>query len=269
MVISLSDQTWRNLRPKRWPKDLSLNPPLESILSSHHQQRVILVHTGKCGGESILQALRLFYGNSVAIFQYHCFDANLLIRELLCELASDGTSPLTIYVATRDPITRWISSFNWVLHKRFLSKGRERRGGYHKYPDIQHLVDGISAGDTGACEFGRTGHMGMGISWYLPYETAVKLPASNLHVIRQESLEADVNLAFATVGRHPEGISSQPPVLIARTKGDFKKLYPGGVFKDASCLSGDSLLRLKEYLADDYRVNEFLFSFLPTSPIIA
>jgi hypothetical protein len=261
MVISLSDQTWRNLRPKRWPKDLSLNPPLETILASRHHKAVVLLHTGKCGGESILKALHLFYGNSAAIFQYHCFDANLLIHELLYELESDGEFPLTIYVATRDPVTRWISSFNWVLHKQFLSKGRARRGGYHEYSDIQDLAERISGGDTSACEFGRTGHMGMGISWYLPLATAAKLPASNLYVIRQESLEADVNAAFAAVGRHSEGSSSQFLGSITRTKGDYKKLYPRGVFKDASCLSGESLLCLKEYLADDYRVNELLFSF--------
>jgi hypothetical protein len=257
MGIKLVGQVRRGLG-SRIRSSLRVNPSLDVVVKRSWRRKIIFVHTGKCAGETILNVFRKAYRKSADFYEYHCFNANLLIRELIDGLEKTEGQSISILVATRDPIARWISSFNWDLHNIFLSKSKALNWGYREFPDVMQLASKIADGDPKALIFGRKGHMGMGISWYLPLGLLDRLPADNTFVIRQEFLERDLVNTLAMLMKK-DGFSRAPGhISTPRTKGDFKSLYAADSFKDISDLSVAQINGLKCYLSDDYRVNDIL-----------
>jgi hypothetical protein len=257
MVIKLMRQARRGLG-SRASTSFTVNPSLDVLVRRSGRRKVVFIHTGKCAGETVRNVLQKAYCKPADFFEYHCFNANLLIRELVDKLGEIEGQSIAFFVATRDPITRWISSFNWDLHNMFLAKGQELSWGYREFPDVKQLAQEISDGNPNALVFGRKGHMRMGISWYLPLDLLDRLPADSTFVIRQESLERDLVNALSIMARM-DGVNIAPgKIRVPRTKGDFKKLYAAGLFKDISDLSGDQINGLKNYLSRDYSVNDVL-----------
>jgi hypothetical protein len=250
-------QAWRSLRPG--PRhSLTFNPSLDILFKSNGRRKVVFIHTGKCAGETILNLLRKSYIKPTDFIEYHCFNANHLIQELFSGLEGVGQPPVTLFIATRDPIARWVSSFNWDLYNRFLVKGKELTLGYHEFPDVKRLAQGILDGSQNALIFGRKGHMGMGISWYLPLELVDRLPVASTFVIRQELLEQDLLNALAVVARNDGATRARRQISLPHTKGSFKSLCSEVRFKDVTDLSQGQIDGLKDYLSEDYRVNEAL-----------
>jgi hypothetical protein len=256
MVIKLIRQARRGLG-SRACTSFTVNPSLDVLVRRSGRRKIVFIHTGKCAGETVRKVLRT-YVKPADFFEYHCFNANLLIRELLDNLGEIEGQSIAFFVATRDPTTRWISAFNWDLHNMFLAKGLELNWGYREFPDVKQLAQKISDGNPNALVFGRKGHMKMGISWYLPLDLLDRLPADSTFVIRQESLERDLVNALSIMARK-DGVNRAPGQICApRTKGDFKKLYNAGLFKDISDLSGEQINGLRNYLSGDYHVNDLL-----------
>ena len=143
---------------------------------------IIFFHVGKCAGESIIRAIADAFGTRVATFEYHSFDANLLIKDFLTakQLFCKDQEPIVI-IATRDPVQRWFSAFNWDLHDLFLSKNVPLDDGYSRFPKASDLAAGISTADPEALKFGRTNHMGMGLSWYLPLNMVAHLEGHRVY----------------------------------------------------------------------------------------
>ena len=258
-LIRVDDQAWRKLYPGG--RNLLLNSPLEEIKKHNSNHIIFFVHTGKCAGESILIALRKTFKEVATIIEYHCFDANRLIKELLLNLSGDsilGGAEATFVIATRDPLDRWVSSFNWELYNRFLRKSKAPLMGYRKYPSVLDLAHGIINKERSALTFGRSGHMGMGISWYLPRKTLTHLSKHKVYSIRMENIYEDFNLFASDFVNDFSHVSFKLPVQLPRTKGSYQQLYPKGTFADLkTCKKGD-IDKLRHYLRKDYRVNRYI-----------
>jgi hypothetical protein len=130
--------------------------------------------------------------------------------------------------------------------------------GYHEFPDVKQLAQRISDGSQNALIFGKKGHMGMGVSWYLPLDLVDRLPAASTFVIRQESLEQDLLNALAVVARNDGATRVRHKIRLPRTKGGFRSLYSAVRFKDVTDFSQGEIDGLKDYLSEDYRVHEAL-----------
>lgn len=260
-MIRIIDQKWRRANPA-WVKAFKLNPPLDILLGERGKPKILFVHTGKCAGESILKALRQYYLDKADIYEYHCFDANELIRELLVTQSTSSLERFTFLIANRDPLQRWISSFNWDLHNLFLSKDRSRNIGYQAYPTIKDLAASIANKDPEAIKFGRAHHMGMGIAWYLQQDLINKLPLASTHIIRQESLQQDFENAVISINMsQAQPIKTAIPKL-EHTKDDFKSCYPRGTFRVCADLSIAEKEAVRSYLCQDYAVSGSLASWL-------
>jgi hypothetical protein len=263
-MISIVDQKWRMANPA-WIKAFKLNPPLDILLGECAKPKILFVHTGKCAGESILRGLRKYYLDIADIYEYHCFDANELIRELLITQNTSSIEDWTFLIANRDPLQRWISSFNWDLHNLFLSKGRALSIGYRAYPTIKDLASSIANKDPEAIKFGKAHHMGMGISWYLQQDLIDRLPLSSTHIIRQEFLQQDFENAITSINTR----SAQPNITgipkLEHTKDDFKSRYPKGTFRAFADLSIAEKEAMCDFLDQDYAVSTYLAKRLHTS----
>jgi tetratricopeptide (TPR) repeat protein len=179
--------------------DPNFNASIDDVLDASRKNTcVIMIHIGKCAGESIKNTLRRDFGGNVMIYEYHLFDSNLLIAELIAKSHACGN--LFFVICTRDPMERWISSFNYELHvyklKRLFYAPPKVHESYAHYPTAKSLVRALSKSDEKASEFAGLhhlafGHMAMGISWYLPKETILGLPVDRSFLIRLEHLKND------------------------------------------------------------------------------
>ena len=258
-MIKVADQAWR--RRHKAGKNLLLNSPIEVIAKCDVKPIIIFVHTGKCAGESIIKAVRKAFSKEVTVIEYHCFDANRLIRELLTNRSGGsipGNRELTFMVATRDPVNRWVSSFNWDLHQRFLRKSISPSGGYRKYPKVYDLAKGICNKEKFALSFGKSGHMGMGVSWYLPMDVLPSLVKHPVYVIRMEHLNDDFNLFASDFAQRVNYTFHKPPALLPKTKDNYKASYPNDTFGDLKSITNQEMEALRNFLGADYEVSRYL-----------
>ena len=139
------------------------DPRIEFFKACKAQIKIVFIHVGKCGSESIMSFLRCALPpDSFSLFEYHCFDSNRLIKELLGEIKSDPH--VFMIISTRDPLDRWAASFNWDYHNVVLSTAEpsmEFIRMIKRFPKVQNLAQAIAADDKRACRLGRLEHMGM------------------------------------------------------------------------------------------------------------
>jgi hypothetical protein len=209
------------------------------------------------------------FGTRISCFEYHTFDANQVIRDLLLsEHILPSSKKLAFVIATRNPVKHWFSSFNWDLHDLVLSKGRTPTDGFRRFPKASDLAEGIAAGDSEALNFARTNHMGMGLSWYLPLDLVPRLSRHRFYEIRQEHADQDfarfiddfsaftgtaTRLKISHWLRHRR-LRAQLP----RTKDQYKNAYLRGTFASPSDCDPHTLSKLREFLEGDYAVNAAL-----------
>jgi hypothetical protein len=265
--IRYSDQTWRQL--DKHFQALTFNPPLAELRRVSGKHNIIFLHIGKCAGESIIRAMAQSFGTRISCFEYHTFDANQVIRDLLLsEHILPSSKKLAFVIATRNPVKRWFSSFNWDLHDLVLSKGRAPTDGFRRFPKASDLAEGIATGDSEALNFAKTNHMGMGLSWYLPLDLVPRLSRHRFYEIRQEHADQDfarfiddfsaftgtaTRLKISHWLRHRH-LRAQLP----RTKDQYKNAYLRGTFASPSDCDPHTLSKLREFLEGDYAVNAAL-----------
>jgi hypothetical protein len=255
------EQIWR--KTYAGGKNIYFNPVLSTIENAVNSRIILFVHTGKCAGQSIQEGMARILRSHAVIFEYHVFDANKRLLEALEYLEGKKTAQFSIVIATREPLRRWASSFNWDLHNLFLSHNRKHPRDFEKYSNVNQLVSGIMRKESQAVKFGKFGHMGMGISWYLPTDKHFLLKPENTYVLRTESLDADFRSFIGHFfGKHSlfmNGLATED-LNLSRTKHDFHLSYPVGTFQDLDYSNQVALDAMKSYLDDDITSHSRLVS---------
>jgi hypothetical protein len=230
------------------------NPLISTIKQSAGRQIVLFVHTGKCAGESILKGMVKLFGSDVLIFEYHVFDGNERLLDALDYFHENTSELASVVIATRDPLRRWVSSYNWDLHNLFLSKNYQPPEGFSKYPDVNKLAIGIKERERLALKFGKFGHMGMGISWYLPIDKHLLLDRENTYILRTEELDSDfhafVNHYYNSRNLQAGDVRVNSQVL-SHSKHNFQSSYPKDTFRDLDYSNTELVEAMREYLKED------------------
>ena len=248
----------------------NFNPTLEDLeqrLRSTNKIILLVVHVGKCAGESIITALEeTFTSNEVEVIEYHTFDSNMLIRESL-PLLHKHSDRIHIVTCTRNPVDRWISAFNWDYHTFFLSSQfycPDRIIQLHRqYCSALELTNGLMRKEIEAHELATFkhlayGHMAKGISWYLPEEIIDNLPKQAISTINVETIQNDFNQCIHTITTTFNQIGKREPTPIPKTKQNYQQWYKSGAFSAARQFSDAQRQFLEQFLNEDYKVNNKL-----------
>ncbi len=196
-----------------------------------------------------------------SLFEYHCFDSNKLIKELISEIKNDPQ--VFMIIATREPLDRWAASFNWDYHNVVLSSAEpsmEFMRMIKRFPKVQNLAQAIAKNDKTACRLGRLEHMGMGASWYLPLSVLESVPSDRFYCIRLENIKNDLSSMVEDITLRMSLQNTQILRHIPLTKANYKEAYPANTFGDLLDLSRSEVTKMKDYLKEDYAVHDLLVS---------
>lgn len=208
-------------------------------------KKIVFVHVGKCAGGSAILSLNNALGNDFTMFEMHVYNSNQIIREVVTGARED----VFYLIATRDPIDRFISSFNWDKHNTFLSvesPGHQVRSWFEEFPSVNTLARSLADPDqqkaTRALQFSRYGHMGMGPAWYTPMGLLPLLPKDRTFVLETENFSADIQHFAASIDPRLDGQQIQ----VFHDKSDFTSAYdnPDVIFSKALSMEGRRNLRI-------------------------
>jgi hypothetical protein len=250
--------------------DPHFNPTVEYVMSAPMPFKVAVVHVGKCAGGSIIATLKTFLPKDrTSIFEYHCFDANETLGELI------NTSPeipdLHFVICARDPLDRWISAFNWDKHNLGILNGTCSNAIlldlYTTFPTVDRLALALVSDSPHekAVNLAKAAHMGMGISWYLPRHLILKLPRYRTVTIRTEHITRDtvacVEMLAANMGASfSKEYYSKFSVPV--TKNEYQQNYPVGSFSNLDNVPYSAIKQLKRYLARDYESQDAVLRYI-------
>jgi len=185
----------------------------------------------------------------------HCRDANLRIADVV----NNDDREIEYVICTRDPITRFISAFNWDKHNMHFQgtlKGRTEGLAYDQFPTVNALARGLGSQIIAERELATTLatskslHMGMGQSWYTPLEIAKRLPQDRTSVIDAYSVKNGILQFIKKLGIIPPA----PPWDAPREKSDYKLSYPDHDKEFPTSLSAEEKEFLEVHLKDDLQV---------------
>ncbi|WP_096788037.1 hypothetical protein [Rhodobacter sp. CZR27] len=185
--------------------------------------RYHLVHVGKCGGESVIRALSPQVRN---LSVHHVGEANQdIARAVLRREAED-----VFIVLTRDPVSRFVSAFEWDLHSKSIGgdgvqmKNAQWARVFRNFQTANDLAEALTSPDDArrqVAHFALRGsklHLQFDLGWYLPPHIAAELPAGRTHLVRTERMEQDLRAFMASQGMTFAGV----PV----TKNSYKHRLP-------------------------------------------
>ena len=240
---------------------------LEHRLASHDKIILLVIHIGKCAGESIIAALEeTFSPSDVEIIEYHTFDSNILIKESL-PLLDKNPDRIHMLICTHNPRDRWISSFNWDHHTFCLSNQfycPDRVIQLHRqYCSALGLTDGLMRDEIEAHELANFkhlayGHMAKGISWHLPNDIFEDLPKQHVSTINVETIQKDFERCVHTITKIFEQLGEKKATAIPKTKHNYQQWYKPGTFSSVKQFSDVKRLFHDRYLSDDHSIHDKL-----------
>ncbi|SMO98427.1 hypothetical protein [Paracoccus laeviglucosivorans] len=162
----------------------------------------------------------------------HVREANRLIRDAVVKDPGD----FIYLISTRDPIARFVSSFNWDKHNVYLSRPNavaKVKQWFEEFPTIDALARALSYADPQkaqrALHFSRFGHMGKGPAWYTPLDLIPLLPKDRTFLVETENFATDIQNFVWSANPALHGM----PVKVFHDKSDFtagysdaKELFP-------------------------------------------
>ena len=214
--------------------------------------RIVLVHVGKCAGGSAILSLNNALGDGFAMFEMHVFDANRRIRDLVASDPGD----LIYLITTREPVVRFVSSYNWDKHNTYLSVENPRKeivDWFEEFASVDELARGLTSEDPAKAEralaFSRFGHMGMGQSWYTPSDLIPLLPEGRTFLLETETFDADIRHFVSAIDP-----GSGTAVETFHHKGDFTAAYANAGELFSKDLSAQGRRNLRVLLHEDVLV---------------
>lgn len=242
------------------PMEIRLNPQVAEMAidqPSEGRRKIVFVHVGKCAGGSIINSLRSAMSDHFIMYELHCFNANLAIRDIIARDRGD----LSYLVSTRDPVSRFISSYNWDKHNIYLSnKALSPSCGplFEQFSSVDELALALGSDDPEtadrALDFAGFGHMGMGPAWYTPLDVVKALPYDRTYLCQSEHLSRDLQKAVTKLD--PEAGERQ--LEIGRDKSNFAAGYENAETLFSTYLSDQARRNLRILLNEDIRVHRLL-----------
>lgn len=248
----------------------NFNAAVDYVVGKKSICKLAVIHVNKCAGETILSCLRKHLPKeSIDIFEYHCFDSNQIIKDLLTMVPRCPS--LYFVICTRDPLERWISAFNWDQHDVGVLNSKcaneELQQLYRKYSTVDRLAFAMTHEPVAHSAFKlfQHGHMGMGIAWYLPLQVIKEMPALKTFVIRTEHIQNDTYAVIQKLKlllEIPNSETFNREIFIPHTKHDYKQKYPHGTFRSLDDMPYSTIKKLKTLLSPDYQSHEAALRFL-------
>lgn len=233
-----------------------LNNSIEKIVATKNK-KIIFIHVGKCAGSTIMRQLRSRLPVYVDIHEMHCYNSNEIIRDLVNANLKDAIFLVTL----RDPISRFISAYNWDRHNLYLQnhlKDVNTIRNFKEFFPLDYFMDAIVSDDEKlrerAVKFSKFGHMGMGQSWYTPMKVAKSLPCDRTYICEPKNIKRDLNILLSDLNVEPIGADVELP----KVRGDYDIYYknPDELFSREMSKYSEGILR--RYLKDDFDVFSFL-----------
>ena len=212
------------------------------------------IHVGKCAGGSINKAL---FKQGIAFKEYHCGSANKDIEQLI----RNDTEENIYLISTRDPIKRFISSFNWDKYEKIVLQNTTNPTWakiYDTFSSVNHLVESLESSNDelksmAECAFsGSFLHMHLGISWYLTLDLVSQIPSGRLYLIRTENLVDDFNHFLTGAFTDKSHVDSLPN---DKDSGEFLGKIN---IENPKYLSENARRILRQKLNMDYKINSKL-----------
>ena len=232
------------------------NPEIEEILAADGKA-IVFVHVGKCAGEAAIDFLCRQLDDSFVLFEMHVQGADQKISQIV----SKHPNRFEFLVAARDPISRFVSAFNWDKHNLYLSQtspDRQTKELFETFPSVEALALGLSSESETisrkANSLSRFAHMGMGQAFYTSVDVLECIPRSNLNVYDVKSIASDLgDFVEKMTGRAPD----RSPKFF-KSKDQYSKNYKNGESIFSTFLSELGKCSLSSVIEDDLWVYEWL-----------
>ena len=241
------------------------NPERLEQVDSAEIATICVIHVGKCAGESVLDSLRKsFPKESTCIIEYHVFDANIILKNIINKFADHEN--VHWIILNRDPIKRWISAFNWDQHLYHLNQYFycHKLASKHlaRYKSCLELARGISERHNEALQLSRFhhlafGHMAMGQAWYLTEDLIKKMSPTRTSLICTEQIGIDFELSIKKITSQFSFLKASKAKIV-HTKNMYQRRYKSNTFKILSDFSAKVAASLREHLSSDYSIQASL-----------
>tara|TARA_B100000674_G_scaffold495616_1_gene523517 strand:- start:138 stop:2564 length:2427 start_codon:yes stop_codon:yes gene_type:complete len=244
------------------------NPTDLAAGAADTKKKMILcvIHTGKCAGESIIKTLQACTDpQETRICEFHVFDADIAINQAL--KTTKDSNQIHWIVLTRDPLTRWISAFNWDQHIFFFNTHlfghKSYKKLFHQYKNARQLVRGLMRDQQSAFTLSRyehlaCGQMHMGQAWYLKERSIDDLPRNRTSIIRTEHIDKDFEKCIVSIKKQFQNNKINSNIKVEHTKNAYHLRYPAFTFTKKIDLKPQEVRFLKNFLFQDYMLHEFL-----------
>jgi len=216
--------------------------------------KIIHIHVGKCGGGTVNKAL---HGAGINFVELHCGNANYEVSHLL----SNSLYHDEIIITVRDPIARFVSSFNFDKYEKIVIEKTSNKIWnkiYNTFNSAEHLAQSLVSHDKQYRNLAWLAltesylHMHLGLSWYFPSKKLDRIDPDHFSVIRQEHLVNDFNSFLKKIG------SSHEMENLPADKHHSKFIAEIGIAQP-KYLSFSSKLILGEVLKEDYFILDYFF----------
>lgn len=188
-------------------------------------RQIHFIHVGKCGGESVGDA---FDQHNIVRRDYHCGGSN---REIAGQVLARNDDDYFV-ILVRDPISRFISAFEWDLWEKIISPPtpydlEKWTRVYDTFPSANRLAEALTSHDDDLRQAAERAmresdlHIHMDLGWYLPPRVAAHLHDGNAFAIRTEHINDDFSLLLQNLG-----IPKKPGFTVPFSKNNYKSNLP-------------------------------------------
>ena len=159
-------------------------------------------------------------------------------------------------ILTRDPLIRWISSFNWDQHIFSINNHLYCHAHFkhlmQKYKNAKKLIRDLIRDKKTAFELSSfnhlaCGHMRMGQAWYLERFPLDQLATSGASVIRTEHINHDYEQFIHNLENRFPSLEINKKIGISRTKSNYKNRYSHNKFTTINDLDQDDMNFMKNF----------------------
>lgn len=246
----------------------SFNKEAKGLNKSKSKLILCIIHIGKCAGESVIRSLEAALPKSaVEIIEFHTFDANQLVQETI--QAVEGNPAIHWVILTRDPIKRWISSFNWDYHTFGLNQyfycHPVVKQHFTQYRTCQSLIDGLIRNEEDAIALSKLhhmayGHMAMGQAWYLSKHAINQLKPKQTSIIRTEHIQSDFEHCLSKLSRQVPELEIITTTKVIHSKNNYQDWHETQQFTKETDLTKHQKIFLKKHLRADYKLHTMLIN---------